>query len=532
MKNKILFSLFGFALALPLALGGTKGTHEADEVKASGEAYPVYRINGLSSPVGFAGGAVTITDDGFTTVNGAYSGVVYNYTGNGSYGYTAKYSVGLQADATGLYFSIADHYTKVNGWQDWGNQQGYQVCVTAWGTKARLIKGGTVLQEYDTWIASAVNEIELHIVDVSETASRVIFRANGTEWINYLDEVDPIKPTGLCDNVIWATYGVFTFTNYEFDCPIMPLNTISSPRQYAEGGFVNNGDSITLQGSYSGAIYSYKGSGYYGYTADCGPIAYNNIRFVIADTVEKSWNGADLGKMNGYMVVGLESGSGIKLVKFTDQSTTLASCSWDWVTPFFSTRCLIEFSIKNISANGVGGTKVSFKIDGVEKLRYVANDYVPSATASGHNYSAVFTEGWSSGTVYNQSIAELDTFQDTYLKMNDPSFDGQGSGACKVGLYSDAKAAFQTLSDTSKLVFQLNDGGSYQAAHDRYLAWARANDDATPFEASGISAAGFIGSDDSALAASTVAIIVVAVTSVTLIGLILVAKKRKTAVTK
>ena len=70
----------------------------------------------------------------------------------------------------------------------------------------------------------------------------------------------------------------------------------------------------------------------------------------------------------------------------------------------------------------------------------------------------------------------------SYLYMDDPSFDGEGTGRCKTdNLYSTAKEELLKLDDESISDFRNNVGNKYTLALERYLAWAVANNDSTPF---------------------------------------------------
>ena len=111
--------------------------------------------------------------------------------------------------------------------------------------------------------------------------------------------------------------------------------------------------------------------------------------------------------------------------------------------------------------------------------------------------------------------------------MDDPSFAGEGSSRCQSeGLYALAKDALLDLDNEDILAFQNNSGGKYTDALARYLAWASANHDDTPFAPNAISGAGqlsLVREDNILLWPIVIASIAIASTAI----LVLV-KRRKT----
>lgn len=71
---------------------------------------------------------------------------------------------------------------------------------------------------------------------------------------------------------------------------------------------------------------------------------------------------------------------------------------------------------------------------------------------------------------------------DSYMYMNDDSFIGEGTGRCTAdGLYETAKKELMKLDSESISDFENDVDNKYTAALNRYLAWARANHDDSPF---------------------------------------------------
>lgn len=76
-------------------------------------------------------------------------------------------------------------------------------------------------------------------------------------------------------------------------------------------------------------------------------------------------------------------------------------------------------------------------------------------------------------------------FVDTYMHMSDYGDSNQGLCAGEDGYYAKAKEALLKLSDLQIELFKTSD--EFTAAHDRYLAWARANGDTDPYGETGVS---------------------------------------------
>jgi hypothetical protein len=91
-------------------------------------------------------------------------------------------------------------------------------------------------------------------------------------------------------------------------------------------------------------------------------------------------------------------------------------------------------------------------------------------------------------TIHTPEEDHVQTWIDLYMQMNNPDFDGDGSGACKdSNYYVNAKAALNALETEhpgSKASFQSE--SKYADALERYLKWAKACGDSKPFVGSTI----------------------------------------------
>ena len=82
------------------------------------------------------------------------------------------------------------------------------------------------------------------------------------------------------------------------------------------------------------------------------------------------------------------------------------------------------------------------------------------------------------------STSSLTEWGVTYLHIGDSSFDGQGTGLCKSNeLYKYAKVALLNIeSSESGSISTLKTDSKYSSEYARYLAWAKACEDLTPFD--------------------------------------------------
>ena len=136
-------------------------------------------------------------------------------------------------------------------------------------------------------------------------------------------------------------------------------------------------------------------------------------------------------------------------------------------------------------------------------------------------------------TIHTPESDPIQDWIDLYMQMSNPDFDGDGTGACKdQSYYVNAKAALNVLEDShpgSKASFQSE--SKYSDAYDRYMAWAAACGDTAPFTGSTIVQSGVPSYESPNNSnASTIIIVVVALTSITSIGVLLVIKRKRSLV--
>ena len=104
--------------------------------------------------------------------------------------------------------------------------------------------------------------------------------------------------------------------------------------------------------------------------------------------------------------------------------------------------------------------------------------------AAGTPYLAIMSA--DNITIHTPDEDHVQTWIDTYMYMNDPRFEGDGTGLCRdSNYYVNAKAALKAVEDEhsgSIAAFRDDEGGKYTAALARYLKWAIACNDGAPFD--------------------------------------------------
>ena len=151
----------------------------------------------------------------------------------------------------------------------------------------------------------------------------------------------------------------------------------------------------------------------------------------------------------------------------------------------------VKFSILSLSDITEATNVISF-LFGYEDARLVREaTFVLSGSGLTDSLTSPIELDISGGEIEIPATDFILKWAKEYLYMDDPSFSGEGSGRCQSeGLYALAKDALLDLDNEDILAFQNNSGGKYTDALARYLAWASANHDDTPFAPNAISGAG------------------------------------------
>lgn len=172
----------------------------------------------------------------------------------------------------------------------------------------------------------------------------------------------------------------------------------------------------------------------------------------------------------------------------------------------------------------------------VDKLKTITEDdtveFVRTVVAY-YNGNQISLASADQIIIHTPSEDKLAAWGVNYLFIGDPSFDGDGTGLCKsANLYKDAKTALFALeAEESGSIDKLQEDDTYADELARYLAWAKACGDNAPF----VNDFGFLSSINNSSVSnnnlnssmSIVVVAVIAITSLSAIGVLLVIKRRK-----
>ena len=152
------------------------------------------------------------------------------------------------------------------------------------------------------------------------------------------------------------------------------------------------------------------------------------------------------------------------------------------------------------------------------------------SSPSGNRFYLSYVDVYSGsgGSVTEDAITQWGI---DYLFIGDSAFDGDGTGLCISGqYYHSAKVALMALeSTTSGTISKLQSESKYSSECARYLAWAKANQDANPFVSdysflNNLTNENLINNENS----TSVIVFVVVITTLSAISLaVLVIRKRK-----
>lgn len=172
----------------------------------------------------------------------------------------------------------------------------------------------------------------------------------------------------------------------------------------------------------------------------------------------------------------------INIIKAATGTETedIAFTAYDVNNPSDTVKIFIHKSIRNREVI-VNKLKTITVYDTLEFLRCVVAYHKGKTDPVGYNQISLGSA--DQVVVHTPSEDKLAAWGVNYLFMNDESFIGNGTGQCKSSnLYKDAKTQLFILeASESGIITTLQEDSTYEAELARYLAWAKACGDASPF---------------------------------------------------
>lgn len=219
------------------------------------------------------------------------------------------------------------------------------------------------------------------------------------------------------------------------------------------------------------------------------------------------------------------SGSYAGSLKITLKTTTQVSKLVLNAKKYSSDSSTVTVSINNASVGTFNPTNTSFTNYEVNVDKSVSSITISSPKSNRFHLKYIdIVSGSGSDT---DSITEWGV---SYLHIGDSSFDGPGIGLCKSNdLYKYAKVALFNLNAAeSGTITKLQSDSKYSNEYARYLAWAKACEDDSPF----INTFDFVSnrlvnSLNNGSSSTAVIIIVISTISVLALTTLLIVKKRK-----
>ncbi len=182
-----------------------------------------------------------------------------------------------------------------------------------------------------------------------------------------------------------------------------------------------------------------------------------------------------------------------------------------------------------VSTNGPSSSTFSPQSE-LDDYEITVNASITTITFSTSGKQRFYLKGFDIVSGSGSGTDSITEWGVSYLHIGDSSFDGQGTGLCKSNdLYKYAKVAlFNLNSAESGTISKLQNDSKYSNEYARYLAWAKACEDDSPFINTFEFVSNRVNSSKNIESNSTmIFIILISATSVLALTTLLIIKKRK-----
>lgn len=244
----------------------------------------------------------------------------------------------------------------------------------------------------------------------------------------------------------------------------------------------------------------------------------------------KMTNGSDIASVTAINNV-YEGKTGLKVASKNAGSLTITLKQSTYVSKLVvrAKTYSTDNTTATVSTNGPSSSTFSPQSE-LDDYEITVNASITTITFSTSGKQRFYLKGFDIVSGSGSGTDSITEWGVSYLHIGDSSFDGQGTGLCKTNnLYKYAKVAlFNLNSAESGTISKLQNDSKYSNEYARYLAWAKACEDDSPFINTFEFASNRVNSSINIESNSTM-IIIISISSISVLAflVLLIIKKRK-----
>ncbi|GEM_PF-5350286 len=198
---------------------------------------------------------------------------------------------------------------------------------------------------------------------------------------------------------------------------------------------------------------------------------------------KKMMNGSDIASVTAINNV-YEGKTGLKVASKNAGSLTISLKQSTYVSKIVvrAKKYSTDNTTATVSTNGPSSSTFSPQSE-LDDYEITVNASITTITFSTSGKQRFYLKGFDIVSGSGSGTDSITEWGVSYLHIGDSSFDGQGTGLCKSNdLYKYAKVAlFNLNSAESGTISKLQNDSKYSNEYARYLAWAKACEDDSPF---------------------------------------------------
>lgn len=245
---------------------------------------------------------------------------------------------------------------------------------------------------------------------------------------------------------------------------------------------------------------------------------------------KKMMNGSDIASVTAINNV-YEGKTGLKVASKNAGSLTISLKQSTYVSKIVvrAKKYSTDNTTATVSTNGPSSSTFSPQSE-LDDYEITVNASITTITFSTSGKQRFYLKGFDIVSGSGSGTDSITEWGVSYLHIGDSSFDGQGTGLCKSNdLYKYAKVAlFNLNSAESGTISKLQNDSKYSNEYARYLAWAKACEDDSPFINTFEFVSNRVNSSINIESNSTM-IIIISISSISVLAfsVLLIIKKRK-----